>query len=163
NRPCVSFVAYGGPDRPPRGAMTPDSRVGSHFFAWIGLVISTSYAAAAPKESCLGVADTGIFGDLDAKVQLALPDKLAPERVSAKIDREHHVVVLSIDGYPRKAYPLGGTSKLAVGHFELVLRPGDARELAPLLREARVAEAVAEHDRDHDGIPDPLDVLIGAK
>jgi hypothetical protein len=167
--------------------MTPDRRVGSHFIGAILLVISTSCGtrgeaqpashepprprdpsapAASPaptRESCLGVTDKGIFSDLDDDVQLALPAELDATRVTATIDRTHGVVIASIDGYPRKAYPLGGTAQLTVGRFELALRPGDRDELRPLLAEARLTEAVATHDRDGDGIPDPLDILIGAK
>lgn len=147
--------------------MTPDAAVGSHLFACFALVISTSctVADAAPThgESCLGVADRGIFADLDDQVQLTLPAKLVPEQVSATLDRKNALLVLSIDGFPRKAYPLTGATKLRVGRFELALRAGDATELRPLLVEARISETTDSHDRDHDGIPDPLDVLIGAK
>ena len=38
-------------------------------------------------ETCLGVTDRGIWSDLDEKIQLALPARLAPEQVSARIDR----------------------------------------------------------------------------
>lgn len=165
--------------------MTPDRRIGSHFVAGILLVISAgcsarSEAQPAPQtrtataattsahspsaaERCLGVTDRGIFSDLDERVQLTLPAGLAPERTSAVIDRAHAVLVLSIDGYPRKVYPLGGPAALAIGRFELALRPGDRDELRPLLAEARLREGSAGHDRDRDGIPDPLDILIGAK
>jgi uncharacterized protein YijF (DUF1287 family) len=121
--------------------------------------------AEAPHaaETCLGVGDNGVFADLDPKVQLALPAKLEPARVSATVDRKHAVLVLAIDGFPRKAYPLGGGEKLSVGAFELALRPGDRAELAPLLAADRLTEGTAAHDGDGDGIPDPLDVLIGAK
>jgi uncharacterized protein YijF (DUF1287 family) len=71
--------------------------------------------------------------------------------------------VLSVDGFPRKAYPLGGSAALDVGRIHLSLRPGDRAELAPLLLEARTMEGRAVHDRDDDGIPDPLDILIGGK
>jgi hypothetical protein len=114
-------------------------------------------------ETCLGVADKGIFADLDPSVQIALPTTLAPAQVSARIDAKHRVLVVAIDGYPRKAYPLGDTPTLEVGRFELALRPGDRDELRPLLAEARIDEATAAHDQDGDGIPDPLDILIGAK
>src|SRR5262245_13951567 len=124
--------------------MTPHARAGSKILAVSGLVISTSCTAAdavpsltearkAPHpESCLGIADKGIFGDLDPKVQLVLPAKLSAEQVTATIDRTHGVLVLSIDGFPRKAYPLGmdrartergdRTITLAVGNHELALR-----------------------------------------
>ncbi len=162
--------------------MTPDRWIGSHFIGAVLLVISTSCSARgeaqpssqkqitptpatlpAEAESCLGVADKGIFADLDEKVQLGLPAALDRNRVTARIDRDKKLLVLSIDGYPRKAYPLAGTATLAVGRFELALRPGDRDELRPLLVEARITEGKASHDRDGDGVPDPLDILIGAK
>lgn len=118
---------------------------------------------AVHGESCLGVSDKGIWSDLDEKIQIPLPKDLTPDRVSARIDRKHALLVLAIDGFPRKAYPLGGPEALAVGAHELALRPGDRTELAKLLAEDRVAESPAARDADGDGIPDPLDVLIGAK
>jgi hypothetical protein len=117
---------------------------------------------AAP-EVCLGVSDQGIFADLDPQVQLALPATLTSERVSARLDDRHGVLVVSIDDVPRKAYPLGGEAVLAIGGHELHLRPGDRDELRPLLVASRLTTGLAAHDRDGDGIPDPLDVLIGAK
>lgn len=161
--------------------MTPHSQPGSHILFVIVLVISGACgtrseaqpaapvpdprpaAPAVAREPVLGVADTGIFGDLDNQVQLTLPAPLAPERVRATIDRQRGIVVLSIDGHPRKAYPLGGPATLTVGRHQLALRPGDRAELQPLLAPARVSEAGAAHDRDGDGIPDPLDILVGAK
>lgn len=133
--------------------------------------ISTHAPAAAiiappPRpapESTLGVADNGIWSDLDDQVQLALPADLTPARVTARIDTKHALLVLAIDDFPRKVYPLGGPVTLGVGRFALALRPGDRAELAPLLAEARMTEGPPAHDRDGDGIPDPLDVLLGAK
>jgi uncharacterized protein YijF (DUF1287 family) len=118
--------------------------------------------AAAP-EVCLGLSDKGVFGDLDAKVQISLPAKLGADRVTARLDDKHAVLVVSIDGFPRKAYPLNGDAKLVVGDHELALRPGDRDELKPLLSAKNLTVGAAEHDRDNDGIPDPLDILIGAK
>ncbi|HLL20531.1 MAG TPA: DUF1287 domain-containing protein, partial [Kofleriaceae bacterium] len=118
---------------------------------------------AAKPETCLGVRDRGIWSDLDDEIQLALPADLAASRVSARIDRDKRVLILSIDGFPRKGYPLAGTATLAVGDHALALRPGDKAELAPLLDATRITIGPARHDRDKDGIPDPLDVLVGAK
>jgi uncharacterized protein YijF (DUF1287 family) len=166
--------------------MTPASAIGSIFRCAIVAVIShgcsspseahpdpapplatatpsPAPAAAVAGERCLGVADKGIFGDLDAQVQLALPAGLTSDRVSARIDEAHGVLVLAIDGFPRKAYPLGGASVLAVGAHTLHVRPGDHDELRDLVVAARLTAGPATHDRDDDGIPDPLDVLIGAK
>ncbi|HSD88531.1 MAG TPA: DUF1287 domain-containing protein, partial [Kofleriaceae bacterium] len=114
-------------------------------------------------EQCLGVTDAGVFSDLDDKVQLALPTDLTPGRVSARLDTRHQLLVLSIDDYPRKVYPLSGAAVLKVGTFELALRAGDREELRSLLTADRVSEGAPARDRDKDGIPDPLDILIGAK
>jgi len=127
--------------------MTPPTRVGSLFF--LAAVCITCRDSRA-GESCLGVPDKGIWADLDPKVQLELPANLSPDRVTATIDKKHGVLVLAIDGFPRKVYPYP-------------LRAGDQAELRPLLSDSRTSEGVAAHDRDGDGIPDSLDILIGAK
>ena len=128
--------------------MTPGTRVGSRFlFAAITLAISG--ICAAEGEVCLGVTDSGIWSDLDQQVQITLP-KAGPERVTATIDTDKKLLILWIDGFPRKVYP----------HE---LRAGDKEELAALLSPARTARMKTVHDVDKDGIPDPLDVLIGAK
>ncbi len=150
---------------PHQAPMTPGSRIGSQIFL---LMISASWASAdqtsasTQHESCLGVKDTGIWSDLDDQVQLPLPAVTA-ERVVATIDDKHAVLILSIDGFPRKSYPLAGVARLRIGDRELALRPGDKTELAPLLSTKNVSVARKIKDRDNDGIPDPLDVLIGAK
>lgn len=118
---------------------------------------------APAGEVCLGVHDKGIWGDLDDEVQLALPAGLAPARVTARLDKDKQLLVVSIDGAPRKAYPLTGTERLAIGEHVLALRPGDKTELAPLLAADRITSGAAKPDRDRDGIPDALDILVGAK
>ena len=159
-------------------AMTPDRRPGSRFVllvifascsrteaqpAGVAAHDGTSRDPHASPEVCLGLADKGVFSDLDPKVQIALPDHLASDRVTAVIDTKHGVLVLSIDHFPRKAYPLTGSAELVLGKRHLAVRPGDRDELAPLLVPSHVTEGAAAHDRDGDGIPDPLDALIGAK
>jgi uncharacterized protein YijF (DUF1287 family) len=117
-----------------------------------------------PAELKLGVADRGLWSDLDDQLQLTLPPGTSAAQVTAQVDRRHGVLILSIDAAPRKAYPLGGPATLRVGDLELALRPGDRAELAPLLAAPRVIEGEppAGLDHDDDGLPDPLDVLIGA-
>ena len=119
--------------------------------------------AGARAETCLGVKDEGIWADLDDELQLALPAGLARDRVRATVDARRQLLVLWIDGWPAKPYPLGGAAELVVGKHRLTLRPGDRAELAPLLTADNVAAAGPIGDRDGDGLPDPLDVLIGAK
>lgn len=127
-------------------------------------------ATPAPEqgpESSLGVSDTGIWSDLDGRVQLALPPDLGPGDVTGLVDEGRDLLILYVGDWPTKVYPLRGSAKLAVGDRTLDLRPGDRRELAPLLRPARLGllepgQPAAPGDRDGDGIPDPLDLLIGA-
>jgi uncharacterized protein YijF (DUF1287 family) len=112
------------------------------------------------------VVDRGIFSDLDARVQIELPAAVSAGAASATIDRARGLVVLYHRGWPFKVYPLGGDSELTVGAHRLALRAGDRDELAPLLDAGRVRElgrgdAPAPGDGDEDGIPDPLDLLIG--
>jgi len=115
------------------------------------------------SEVGLGVSDKGIFPDLDPRLQIKLPANLTAERVSARVDPDAKLLVVSVDGHPRKAYPLTGTAKLVVGKHELALRPGDRAELAKLLAAERITIGRAKRDRDGDGIEGPLDVFIGAK
>jgi uncharacterized protein YijF (DUF1287 family) len=128
----------------------------------------TATGTAAAPESCLGVDDTGVWSDLDDRVQLALPADLDRSRVTATISADGDTLVLHADGWPVKPYPLAGDTTLAVGDTTLALRAGDAAELAGLLtptnlRRLDAGEATGFTDRDGDDIPDPLDVLIGGK
>lgn len=122
---------------------------------------------APASEAALGVTDRGIWSDLDDKIQIRLPADLTAARVSAQLDAARSLLVLSIDGFPRKVYPLGGPAQLQVGPHALALRPGDRAELAALLEADRISERSTppgrRGDTDGDGIPDPLDLLIGAK
>lgn len=123
-------------------------------------------AAESPAERSLGVVDRGIFADLDALLQLPAPAPGA--RLEARVDRRHAILVVYADGWPHKVYPLGGDSPLEVGGERLMLRPGDVSELAGRLAPDAVSELAPGQvappgDDDDDGIPDPLDVLIGAR
>lgn len=125
-------------------------------------------AAAPAREPSLGVRDVGIFSELDARVQVALPPGLDVRRVAAAVDRARKLLVLYDLEQPIKVYPLAGAGRLMVGDVALELRPGDVEELRPVLSRERlfIFDAAAElppGDADGDGIPDPLDVLIGAR
>lgn len=128
--------------------MTTGARVGSRIL-FAAITLGVSGICAARGEVCLGVADTGIWSDLDPQVQIALPAVTA-ERVTATVDTDRKLLIVWVDGFPRKVYPQE-------------LRPGDKEELGALVDPARTARLTAKRDADKDGIPDPLDVLIGAK
>lgn len=109
-------------------------------------------------ESCLGVDDSGIWSDLDEQVQLDLPAGLDRARVEAVVSADGDTLVVYVDGWPTKPYPITGGE----------LRPGDATELHGLLddqnrRRLGADEAMPPRDRDGDDLPDALDILIGAK
>src|SRR5262249_259970 len=116
--------------------------------------------------AALGLSDRGIFCDLDAKVALSPP----PGRgaMSAIVDDIHALVVVYEDGVPRKAYPIGGPVAVRRGGAPVALRAADAAEMAPFLARLTVrrlarGEVAPGGDRDGDGIPDALDITIGAK
>ncbi len=111
-----------------------------------------------PPEASLGVKDRGVFDDLAEGVQLPPP---SGEHILLRVDRGHGVVVAYGDGLAQKVYPLGGTAPLVVAGQELQLRPGDRAELLPLVARAQLSNEPAS-DADDDGIPDSLDVLLGA-
>ena len=137
-------------------------------------VVAPGQASPTPRDesagaarASLGVADRGIFSDLDAQVVLDLP-AVDSANVGAVVDRQRKLVVVYDGEWPVKVYPLGGSAKLELGKTTLALRLADRRELARLLRADRVRELargaeMPPGDADDDGIPDPLDLLIGAK
>ena len=142
-------------------------------------------------EVSLGVTDRGIFSDLDGQVRIELdPDAgtLAPgpAEIELILVATHALAVLSIDDWPRKVYPTAARAPERVDELVATLRPHDRRELMAILEAAKLdldavafsvmpdrpvrtpsanrrAQPSAELDRDNDGIPDPLDILIGAK
>ncbi len=115
-------------------------------------------------EGALGVKDKGVFSDLDTKTQIVLPSKLSRETLRVEHNLESGVLVLYDGNWPLKVYPADGSQQVRVGTTSLMLRPGDARELTPFLNSTnlRVVAKSAKSDRDNDGIPDALDVFVGA-
>ena len=127
--------------------------------------VAETPAQVAEPEAMLGVVDRGIFSDLDARVQLPPPD--AKASLSLVIDDRHSLLVVYADGWPHKVYPLGGSAVVAIRGEKLGLRPGDRDELGGRLsrlaaRHLGPGEVAPPGDADDDGIPDPLDLLIGA-
>ena len=96
--------------------------------------------------------------DLDDQVRIPLPKP--SETVSAVHDTARRLLVVYVGKWPVKVFPTDGTAKLG-------LRAADAAELEPILKRSAITELArgappAPGDADNDGIPDPLDLLIGA-
>jgi D-alanyl-D-alanine dipeptidase len=99
-------------------------------------------------------------------VQLELPADAGSMALSLVASEEHGNAVLYGDGWPLKVYPLGASGGEAQGGIGLPLRPGDVSELSPLLgpdavRTLPPGSAPRPGDADRDGIPDPLDLILG--
>jgi L,D-peptidoglycan transpeptidase YkuD (ErfK/YbiS/YcfS/YnhG family)/uncharacterized protein YijF (DUF1287 family) len=116
-----------------------------------------------------GLADKGVFSTLDARVTLAAPDWIPREHVTLVADRARGVLTLSLGGEPVKAYPMAPLC--AEDRLEcLGLRDRDGAELRGILggvgsAHPATATFVAPDfsDSDGDGIPDSVDILLGAK
>jgi uncharacterized protein YijF (DUF1287 family) len=116
--------------------------------------------------------DVGIFSDLDGAVQITLPRRIDDRRTRLRLDDKHHLVVLFDGDFPLKAYGLAQPCPAGpISAVSLVarLRPADAVELRDHVTSATALERVSTSgagppgDQDDDGIPDQLDVLMGAR
>ncbi len=98
----------------------------------------------------LGVADVGIFPDLDGQVELQLP---AFDRKTARVSHHarHGMLLLWAEDHAIRAYPARPDGS--------PVRDADRVELDGLPR----GPAPPFSDTDGDGIPDDLDVAIGAR
>lgn len=109
----------------------------------------------------LGLVDKGIYPELLDKVTLA-PLAAKPLAPRLRFDPAHHLLTLSDGDDPLKLYPASGpATATTVG--ELTLADTARAELLPLGAVFSVGPAPAAQDRDHDGIVDRLDILVGAK
>jgi uncharacterized protein YijF (DUF1287 family) len=114
----------------------------------------------------VGVADRGIFPDLDDRVAISLPPSTVPENTRVVIDHDKKLLIAYDRGLAVKVYPLGGDAKVKAGSRELAVRGADRAELVRLFSHASVTEAgraTTGGDPDRDGIPTAVDILIGAK
>ncbi len=166
--PLLALLGCRAPAPPPaeHGASPAEVPPAREADTEAGSPAETPAGPPAPPEASLGLADRGIWADLDPRVRLARPTALTGPR-SLVIDRAHGIATLYSAAWPVKAYPIGGDAELGRGAIAVRLRPGDAAELDPIvgpedLRELPPGAIPAPGDADDDGIVDPLDVLLGA-
>jgi len=108
-----------------------------------------------------GLVDRGIYPELLEKVALA-PLAQRPASPRLRFDPAHHLLTLSDGDDPLKLYPATG-SAAAKSLAELEISDSARAELGPLGATFSVGAPPPDQDRDHDGIVDRLDILLGAK
>lgn len=69
----------------------------------LGPALAAEVVLEAPP---FGVADRGIWGDLDAQVRVVVPGWAAADRTSVVVDKERRTLTLLFDGTPVKTYPI---------------------------------------------------------
>lgn len=116
--------------------------------------------------------DVGIFSDLDEAVRITLPRRVDAAATRLRLDETRRAVVLYEKDFPLKVYTLTGAPPVgaaSVPSLVGLLGTADAAELGPLVSSRTVvdrgaaARGASPADTDGDGIPDPLDVLLGAR
>jgi uncharacterized protein YijF (DUF1287 family) len=131
-------------------------------------VASASASAPGPPS----VHDVGIFSDLDDAVRVTLPRRVDADKTRLRIDEPHRAVVLYEGDFPLKIYALAGAppaGPVSVASVIALLGPADAAEVSRTVSGQTVVDRIAAArdaslgDSDRDGIPDPLDILMGAR
>jgi len=113
--------------------------------------------------------DVGVFPDLDANIAVTLSKEAKTKDARCRVDARHKVVVLYEQDFPLKAYSLtsavAGNPKPA--DLLAALDQKDAAEVAPFIKQQPNIELSPKgrnaSDADDDGIPNSLDVLMGAR
>jgi len=110
--------------------------------------------------------DKGVYPQLDAEVRIALPSWVPSAALRVRVDRDRNLLTVVRGADAVKTYPVAPTCP-APTLACLGLAAADRAELARLAgpdgRLPLAPTGAAPADTDGDGIPDAVDILIGAK
>jgi uncharacterized protein YijF (DUF1287 family) len=142
----------------------------AQFAALAASVCLGSSSTARAQEA--SVRDVGIFSDLDAAVRITLPRRVDAGQLRLRLDEARRAVLLYEGDFPLKIYAFAGSppaGSVSVAAVLALLAPADAAELGGVVSSRTGVERIAATrgarpgDSDGDGIPDPLDILMGAR
>ncbi len=133
-----------------------------------------SWSAAQEASASSSVHDIGIFSDLDGAVRITLPRRVDAARTRVRLDEAHGTVVLYEGDFPLKVYALAGSpprGATSAPSVVALLAAADAAEASRLVSSRTAVDRVPptrgaspkDGDSDGDGIPDSLDILMGAR
>jgi uncharacterized protein YijF (DUF1287 family) len=138
--------------------------------AWGIGVLLLSKLGAEPDGVTAALVDQGIFSDLNPGVEVRLPAKLDRTALRATFDDAHRVLLLFEGEHPLKAYAVAPAAPAAAPGPLAALFPSLTPQARDELRAAVPNELAMDRpraafgkDTDRDGIPDRLDVLLGAR
>jgi uncharacterized protein YijF (DUF1287 family) len=128
----------------------------------IAVVLAFVAAAAGPAP----LPDRGVYSQLDARVQVALPSWISATGLDVRVDRARRLLTVLRGDDALKTYLIAPTCDAPTVAC-LGVAEADRAELTRLARpDGRLPLAPASPapaDTDGDGIPDAVDILIGAK
>jgi uncharacterized protein YijF (DUF1287 family) len=118
--------------------------------------------------AAVALPDKGVYPQLDAEVRIALPSWVPSSALRVRLDRGRKLLTVVRGPDAVKAYALASVCDAPALALDcLGLTADDRAELARLAapdgRLPPAPEIAAPADTDGDGIPDAVDILLGAK
>ena len=126
------------------------------------IIVFFSISAIFAQESDSTLRDKGIFADLNPKAHLQYPTWISGEQITLVVDNKKSVAILVIDGLPIMAYPTVATdNNIPIAKKTLQTLRKQFGERLQIENPERIKWAVGDDDKD--GIPNTIDVMLGAR